>query len=299
MCKAFWEKLLALFDKAGVQGQFFLFHKITWTRIHPHQATNDISSIIQLFDQLTQSGLNLPNSFHAMLILIQLPDDLFGLASTIIQTLKDSDFNSDNVTKAILANLNLHATCWPLTSWISEVSKEPSSSANQINVIWCSPPNQNQWRNQNNSGNQHQKSSNNSYQQQPGSAQPYEQKKYKGPKWSHKPGKQQKREWFDKRHQNPKEKGKAQAYEVVGFVNEVVMALEEEEAFTYLESIPEMETVQMDIIKEDTGMNIARPSSMSFRFHSSECPFWWEQNTSRAKEEEVEEDQVLFQRSHF
>ena len=27
--KAFWEKLLALFDKAGIQGQFFLFHKIT------------------------------------------------------------------------------------------------------------------------------------------------------------------------------------------------------------------------------------------------------------------------------
>ena len=107
MVKAFWEKLLALFGKAGVQGQFFLFHKITQTRIHPCQATEDISSIIQLFDQLTQSGLNLPNSFHAMLILTQLSNDLFGL---------------------------------------------------------------------------------------PGSAQPYEQKKYKGPKWSHKPGKQQKRE---------------------------------------------------------------------------------------------------------
>ena len=66
--KAFWQKLQSLFGKAGVQGQFFLFHKITWTQIHPHQATEDISSIIQLFDQLTQSGLNLPNSFHAMLI---------------------------------------------------------------------------------------------------------------------------------------------------------------------------------------------------------------------------------------
>ena len=29
MAKAFWEKLLALFGKAGVQGQFYLFHKIT------------------------------------------------------------------------------------------------------------------------------------------------------------------------------------------------------------------------------------------------------------------------------
>ena len=114
VAKAFWEKLLALFGKAGVQGQFFLFHKITRTRIHPRQATEDISSIIQLFDQLTQSGLNLPNSFHAMLILTQLPDDLFGLASTITQTLKDDDFNTDNVTKAILANLNLCANCQPL-----------------------------------------------------------------------------------------------------------------------------------------------------------------------------------------
>ena len=263
VAKAFWEKLLALFGKAGVQGQFFLFLKITQTHIHPRQATVDISSIIQLFNQLIQSGLNLPNSFRAMLILTQLPDDLFGLASTIMQTLKDGDFNTDNVTKAILAYLNLHATRQPLASWISEVSREPSSSANQTNVIQRGLPNQNQWRNQNNSGHQHQKSLNNLYQQQPGSAQPYEQKKYKGPKWSHKPGKQQKREWFDKCHQNTKGKGKAQAHEVVGFTNEVVMA-PEEEAFAYLESIPETETEQMEIVEEDTGMNIAGLLSMPF-----------------------------------
>ena len=29
MAKAFWEKLQSLFGKAEVQGQFFLFHKIT------------------------------------------------------------------------------------------------------------------------------------------------------------------------------------------------------------------------------------------------------------------------------
>ena len=155
VAKAFWEKLQSLFGKAGVQGQFFLFHKITQTCIHPCQATEDISSIIQLFDQLTQSGLDLPNSFHAMLILTQLPDDLFGLASTITQTLKDDDFNTDNVTKAILANLNLCATCWSLTSQISEVFRELSSSVNWTNVIWHGPPNQNQWRNQNNSDGQH------------------------------------------------------------------------------------------------------------------------------------------------
>ena len=187
--KASWKKLQSLFGKAGVQGQFFLFHKITGTHIHPCQATEDIFSIIQLFNQLTQSGLKFPNSFHAMLILTQLPNDLFGLASTIMQTLKDSDFNIDNITKAILANLNLCATCRPLTSQISEVSKESTSSANRTNVIWHSPPNQNQWRNQNNSGNQHQRMLNNLYQQQPDSGQLNDQKRYKGSKWSHKAGK--------------------------------------------------------------------------------------------------------------
>ena len=53
------------------------------------------------------------------------------------------------------------------------------------------------------------------------------------------------------------------AHEVVGFANEVVMDLEEE-AFAYLESIPEMEIEQMEVIKEDTGMDIARSSSMLF-----------------------------------
>ena len=61
------------------------------------------------------------------------------------------------------------------------------------------------------------------------------------------------------------------AYKVVGFANEVVMDLEE--AFTYLETIPEMKIEQMEAVEEDTGMDIARLSSMSFQFHSSECPF--------------------------
>ena len=34
----------------------------------------------------------------------------------------------------------------------------------------------------------------------------------------------------------------------------------EEEAFTYLKSIPEMEIEQMQIVKEDTGMDITRSS---------------------------------------
>ena len=73
----------------------------------------------------------------------------------------------------------------------------------------------------------------------------------------------------------------------------------EEEAFAYLKSILETETEQMEIVKEDTGMDIAGPLSMPFHFHSSECPSWWEWDTSRAKEEEVEEDQVLSWGSHF
>ena len=64
-----------------------------------------------------------------------------------------------------------------------------------------------------------------------------------------------------------------QAHEVVGFANEVVMAPEEEEAFAYLKSIPETEMVQMEVVKEDTGMDIAGPLSMPFHFRFSECPF--------------------------
>ena len=64
-----------------------------------------------------------------------------------------------------------------------------------------------------------------------------------------------------------------QAYEVVGFANEVIMAPEKEEAFAYLKSIPETETVQMEVVEEDAGMDIAGPLSMPFHFHSSECPF--------------------------
>ena len=51
------------------------------------------------------------------------------------------------------------------------------------------------------------------------------------------------------------------------------MAPEEEEAFAYLESIPETETEQMEIVEEDTGMDIAGPLSMPFHFCSLECPF--------------------------
>ena len=88
---------------------------------------------------------------------MKLSDDLFSLVSTIMQTLKDGDFNTDNVTKAILADLNFHATYQPLVTQISETSGGPSSSfsANRTNVIWCGPPNNNHWRNQNNSNGQH------------------------------------------------------------------------------------------------------------------------------------------------
>ena len=50
------------------------------------------------------------------------------------------------------------------------------------------------------------------------------------------------------------------------------MALEEE-AFVDLEYIPETETEQMEIVEEDTGMDITGPLSMPFCFHSLECPF--------------------------
>ena len=42
------------------------------------------------------------------------------------------------------------------------------------------------------------------------------------------------------------------------------MASDKEEAFAYLELIPETKTVQIEVVKEDTGMDIAGPLCMPF-----------------------------------
>ena len=101
-------------------------------RVKPQTANENISALMQLFDQLRQAGLDLPQSFCAMILLSHLPDEMFNLASTITQT----------VAGRILAEIDLRATCQPLASRISAIaSNEPS--ANRTNLIWRGPPPQN------------------------------------------------------------------------------------------------------------------------------------------------------------
>ena len=96
--KALWEKLKFLFGTTGLASQFNLFHKALHTQIHPHSINEDISTIIQLFEQMTQAGLNLLQSFRAMIILTLLLDNFFTLSSTITQTVKKTNFTVDTIT---------------------------------------------------------------------------------------------------------------------------------------------------------------------------------------------------------
>ena len=98
--EAFMDKLHMLFGTTGLTGQFLLFHKVMRNRVKPQTANENISSLIQLFDQLRQAGLDLPQSFDAMILLSHLPNDMFTLASTITP-----------IASRILAEIDLQATC--------------------------------------------------------------------------------------------------------------------------------------------------------------------------------------------
>ena len=99
---------------------------------------------MQLFDQMRQASLNLPQSFHAMILLSHLPDDMFNLASTITQTVAAATFNMETVSGRILAKMDLQATCCPLASCISAVETE-ETSINRTNIIRHGPPTHNKW----------------------------------------------------------------------------------------------------------------------------------------------------------
>ena len=220
----------ALWDHC-LTGQFLLFHKVMRNWVNPHTANENISSLIQLFDQLCQAGLDLPQPFHAMILLSHLPDDMFTLTSTITQTVAVANFDLETVASRILAEIDLWATHRPLTSWISAIQSE-ESSANRTTVIWCSPPPQNQWKGQTNSYQrlpQQYQGNQSGYQNQQGSGPAPQQRpnnqKGKGPTRAKNPSKQQKKSWYEQCKQqqqqaNPKGKGKANK---VMFVNEVEM----------------------------------------------------------------------------
>ena len=244
---------------------------------------------------MTQAGLNLPQSFRAMIILTLLPDDFFTLSSTIIQTVEETNFTVDTIISWVLHKINLHSSCKPLSSWIANVEfKKPSASTNRTNVIWHSPPTNNQWRNQNNSHQRlsEQQNFNSAYQSSGNSYQ-----KKRGPAKSNWPGKKQKKDWF-KQCQNDKGKKKAQAHEVT-FANTIIGeedTINPSECFMdHIEDV-DMEDNFSNIAHarwdEDTGMNIAGPLSMPFQPCSSrKCSFWGDYHW--AEEEEKTEDFFL------
>ena len=109
VAKALMDKLHALFGTTGLTSQFLLFHKAM--QVKPQTANENISALMQLFDQMKQAGLDLPQSFHAMILLSHLPDEMFNLASTITQTVAAATFDMETVAGRILAKMDLWATC--------------------------------------------------------------------------------------------------------------------------------------------------------------------------------------------
>ena len=143
VAKVLMDKLHVLFGTTGLAGQFLLFHKAMWIRVKPPTANENISALMQLFDQVKQAGLDLPRSFCAMILLFHLPDEMFNLASTVMQTVAVPSFDMETIASRILAEMDLWAMCQPLASRISAVASE-EPSANRTNIIWHGPPPQNQ-----------------------------------------------------------------------------------------------------------------------------------------------------------
>jgi hypothetical protein len=296
--KALWDKLKALFGTTGFAAIFRLFKQVSGRHIRITHAQQDINETMSLFDQMTQASLNLPQTFHARILLNNLPSEYNTLASTIVQTLEVANFDIDHVSSCILMEMDLRATRKPLHARISHAeSKDPSSLINRTNVIRRGPPNQNQWRNQTPSyqrpsnQQQYQPPTGGYQNQQSGNHNPNQnQQKGKGPARSKQPGKGQKKAWFKKRQDN-KGKAPARANEHVSFANEVQMEegqVEEDLASRFIDHLEDQEmddAASASSIQayagwgdrdddEDNGMNVAGPSRQPFRFPSfKESPF--------------------------
>jgi len=196
-----------------------------------------------------------------------------------MQTIEAVNFNMSTISSQILMEMDLCAMCKSLHSRISQAESggQSSSSVNRTNIIKHGPPPQNQWRSQTPSyqlrsfGNQ--PSGGYSNQPQSGSANP-NQKKGNDSAKSKRPGKNQKKDWF-KQCQNAKGKGKAA--NKVSFINEVVVEPELEyvkedflpPSFLQMQEDYDMEDSSSTVMhagwdEEDSGMNVAGPSSMPF-----------------------------------
>ena len=278
--KDLWDKLKTLFGTTGFAAVFRLFKQVSSKHIRIQHAQTDINEIMSLFDQMTQAGLDLPQTFRAMILLNNLPPEYNSLTSTIVQTITIANFNMQHITAAILMEMDLRATRKLLHARISAVqeSKDPSSLINRTNVIRRGPPNQNQWRNQTPSYQRpsNQPSPGGYHNQQSGPRNTNQnQKKGKGPAKSKQPGKSQKKDWFNQRQGN-KGKAPARANEHVSFANEVQM--EGENVDLASRFIDHLEDQEMDDAvsiasnqahagwgdrdNEDDGMMVAGPSNL-------------------------------------
>lgn len=276
--KAIWDKLAGLYATGGIAGRFFLLHEIIEKRVQPKTAAEDLSSITSSFQQLATAGLDLPESFRAMLTLTLLPSNYHALRSTIVHSVTDeTKFTMDTITNMVLAEINLRkSTTAPLTSRISETRAGPSrppptqSQANRTTVIRRGPPQAN-WADQNNGQNRgnssgHPTNSGGSSNQQK--------------KWTNKskrPGKNQKRDWYSNR-QKGKAPARANEVEIDGFVNQVegeeYMPVDDTET-SHIEEMQVEQTypAQAWPADEDTGMDMAGPSQPFQSGFFSESPF--------------------------
>ena len=71
--KALWDKLKTLLSTTGLAAVFCLFKEVSSKHVHIQHTQTDINDIMLLFDQMTQAGLDLSQTFHAMILLNNLP----------------------------------------------------------------------------------------------------------------------------------------------------------------------------------------------------------------------------------
>ena len=114
IAKAIWDKMATLFSSQGLSGLFHLFHQALGLEICTCFANKDINQINSFFEQMTSTGLDLPDSFHTMFLLTCLPYDFFSFCSTISQTVASNDFTVDTITQRILFEIHFHSTRQPL-----------------------------------------------------------------------------------------------------------------------------------------------------------------------------------------
>ena len=96
--KTLWDKLKTLFGTTGFAAVFRLFTQVSsdHVRIQNWHQQYHVS-----FDQMTQAGLDLLKTFHAMILLNNLPPEYNSLTSIIVQTITIANFDMQHVTADI------------------------------------------------------------------------------------------------------------------------------------------------------------------------------------------------------